>query len=112
LHHLSNGGIGARAQEFQETTIETKVLPHVAAIQVSIDDLADNRPPEAMLIGEAIAVHTFELIEVVFDQSVKRRGFGTDLWFCGSNLKIFFSEVAISMRFPYFVRVCFYARVL
>jgi hypothetical protein len=42
-----------------------------------------------MFIGEAIVVHTFEFIEVIFDQSVKRRGFGTDRWFCESNLKIF-----------------------
>ena len=36
-------------------------------IQESIDDLVDNRPPEAMFVGEAIVIHTFELIEVVFD---------------------------------------------
>jgi hypothetical protein len=76
LHHLSNGCIGARTQESEETTIEAKVLPQVAAIQESMDNLADNRPPEAMFIGEAIVVHTLELVEVVFDQSVERRGFG------------------------------------
>ena len=48
----------------------------VAAIQESIDDLADNRSPAAVPVGEAIVVHTLELIEVVFDQSVKGRGFG------------------------------------
>ena len=53
-----------------------KSVAQVAAIQESIDDLADNRPPEAMFSGEAIVVQTLELIEVVFDQSVKRRGFG------------------------------------
>jgi hypothetical protein len=50
-----------------------------------------------MFIGEAIVVHTFEFIEVIFDQSVKRRGFGTDRWFCESNLKVFFGKVAIPL---------------
>jgi len=48
-------------------------LSQLAEIQEYIDDLGDKRSPEAMFIGEAIVVYTFELIEVVIDQSVKRR---------------------------------------
>jgi hypothetical protein len=40
--------MGARTQESQGTTIEAKVLPQVAAIQESMDDLAYDRPPEAI----------------------------------------------------------------
>jgi hypothetical protein len=48
----------------------------VAAIQESIRHLADHRPPKAVLIGKAFLVNSLEFIEVIFDQPIKRGGFG------------------------------------
>lgn len=58
-------------------TVDTREsVAQVATVEESVGDLADDRSPEAVLFGKAIVVNTLELIEVVFDQPIKRRGFG------------------------------------
>jgi hypothetical protein len=44
----------------------SETVAQVAAVQESIDHLADDRSPMAVLFGEAFLVKTLELIEVVF----------------------------------------------
>ena len=47
-------------------------MAQIAAIQEPVRHLADERAPEAVLIGKAFLVNSLEFIKVVFDQSVKR----------------------------------------
>ena len=51
-------------------------MAQIAAIQESIRHRAENRSPKTMLFGKAFLVHTLEFIDVVFDQPLKRGGFG------------------------------------
>jgi hypothetical protein len=50
-------------------------VAQVSAIQEPVRHLADDRSPEAVPIGEAFLVHSLEVIKVILNQAVKRRGF-------------------------------------
>ncbi len=44
----------------------------VPTVQEPVGYLADHRAPEAVFFGKAIIIHALEIIEVVFDQGIKR----------------------------------------
>jgi len=51
-------------------------VTQIAAIQEPIRYLAEDRTPEAVLFGKAFLIHSLQLLEAVFDQDIRRLGFG------------------------------------
>jgi len=52
-----------------------KAIMEISAVEKTVDDLFDVRPPEAELLGEAIVVNPDEFFKVVFDTTIPARRF-------------------------------------